>query len=256
MLNIERMEYILEELKSRKTVYVAQLSKKYYVSPSTIRRDLSILEEEGIIRRTYGGAVLIEQQSTEIPYLLRQNENQQGKDILGLLASELVKDDMYIFLDHTSTIASMTKFLGEKKNLKILTTSAQIAINCLDTLPAQVYCTGGWISPISRGFTGESARSRIAGFYPDYLFFSVRSVSLEQGATDVNEEDVYLKQEMLKSCKKSVLLCDIGKLGKLSYRKVCNLSELDYIVINQKPNDEWLEALSNLDVKLIYPHKE
>ena len=60
MLNIERADYILQELRTRKAVYVNDLAKRYYVSPSTIRRDLNVLEKEGLVRRTYGGAMLVE----------------------------------------------------------------------------------------------------------------------------------------------------------------------------------------------------
>ena len=72
MLNIQRLDYILKELRDKKTVYVADLAERYYVSPSTIRRDLASLEREGIVRRIYGGAVLIERDTSEIPYLIRQ----------------------------------------------------------------------------------------------------------------------------------------------------------------------------------------
>ena len=151
MLNIERLGYILQELQTKKVVYVNQLSEKYYVSKSTIRRDLSEMEKEGLIRRSYGGAVLVEQKSTEIPFFIRKNENQAAKDIIGSLAAQLVKDDMYIFLDSTSTAAHMTKHLKDKKNIRILTTSAQTALDCLDSLDAQICCTGGWMHSYSRG---------------------------------------------------------------------------------------------------------
>ena len=176
MLNIERVDYILQELRERKAVYVNQLAEKYYVSPSTIRRDLSELEKKGLIRRTYGGAVLIEHPSTEIPFFVRQNENRNAKDLICELAADLVLEDQFIFLDATSSAAYMVRHLQGKANLKILTTSAQIALDCLDQLPtAQIYCTGGWMSSFSRGFIGETARQRIAEFRTDLLFFSARS---------------------------------------------------------------------------------
>lgn len=253
MLNIQRMDYILNELRDKKTVYVADLAERYYVSPSTIRRDLASLEREGIVRRIYGGAVLIERDNSEIPYLIRQNERQQEKDTLCALAAELVQDDMMIYLDHTSTAVNMVKFLESKKDLKILTTSLQAAASCLDSLSASVYCTGGWLNPKLRGFTSEAARRQLACFYPDLSFFSARALSLEAGVTDVNEEDIYLKQEVLKRCKTSVLLCDSSKWGKISYRKLCELSELDAIVTDQKPDSRWITALAEQKVRLYYP---
>lgn len=254
MLNIERLDYIMAELKEKKAVYVNQLAEKYYVSPSTIRRDLDILEKKGLIRRTYGGAVLIEHPSSEIPYFIRRSENQGAKDIICELAADLVREDQFVFLDSTSSAAFMVRHLQGKANLKILTNSAQIALDCLDKLPsAQIFCTGGWMSSFSRGFVGETARQRIAEFHTDILFFSARSISLEDGITDVNEEDIYLKQQMIKGTRKSVFLCDHTKFDRTSYRLVCEIGDIDCLVTNQRPSDLWLSRLESAGVEVIYP---
>lgn len=254
MLKLERTDGIFQQLRIKKAVRVNQLAKEYFVSPSTIRRDLEILEKEGLIRRTYGGAVLIEHPSSEIPYFIRKNENQVAKDIMCELAADLVAEDQFVFLDVTSTAAFMVPHLASKANLKILTNSAQIALDCLEQLPsARIYCTGGWMSSFSRGFIGESARQRIAEFRTDLLFFSARYISLEDGITDVNEEDVYLKREMIKNTRKVVLLCDDSKFDRTSYRKVCDFSEVDYLVTNQRPSDQWIHHLEAQDVEVIYP---
>ncbi len=252
MFNIERLNYILKELQEHKSVYVNDLSKKYYVSPSTIRRDLGQLEKEGLIRRTYGGGVLVEHQSAEIPFQLRQTEQLLEKDKIASFATKLVRDGMYIFLDSTSTTSHLVKFLTGHHNLKILTTSAYTALDCLEHLQAQVYCTGGWMSTYSRGFYGESARSRIDEFYTDFAFFSVRGISFERGIADVNEEDVYLKQAMMKNCRKSVLLCDSKKFGVISYRTVCNFNEIDYLITDKRPDDAWMSMLEKYKVQVIY----
>lgn len=244
----------MQELRTKKAVYVNQLAEKYYVSPSTIRRDLSALEKQGVVRRTYGGAVLIEHPGSEIPFLVRKRENQEAKDIICEMAADLVREDQFIFLDATSSAAFMVRHLQDKSNLKVLTNSAQIALDCLDTLhSAQIYCTGGWMSTYSRGFTGESARQRIAEFRTDLLFFSARSISLTYGIADVNEEDVYLKQQMLKGTNKAVFLCDSSKFEKESYRRVCDITDIDYLVTNEKPSEQWLSALWAAGVEVIYP---
>lgn len=254
MLNLERTDAIIQELRIKKVVHVNQLAEKYYVSPSTIRRDLDVLEKEGLIRRTYGGAVLIEHPSSEIPYFVRKSENQEAKDIICELAADLVAEDQFVFLDVTSSAAFMVPHLRGKANLKILTNSAQIALDCLDKLPsARIFCTGGWMSSFSRGFVGETARQRIAEFHTDLVFFSARSISLENGITDVNEEDIYLKQEMIKGTRKSVFLCDSSKFGKTSYRLVCQIGDIDYLVTDQRPSDLWLDRLESLGVEVIYP---
>jgi DeoR/GlpR family transcriptional regulator of sugar metabolism len=254
MLNLERTDAIMQELRARRAVYVHQLADKFYVSPSTIRRDLKLLEQKGLLRRTYGGAVLIENASNEIPYAVRHSENKEAKDIICELASDLVSADQFIFLDPTSTAAFMVPHLQNKANLKILTTSAQIALDCLEHLPtAQIYCTGGWLSSFSRGFVGEAARQRIAEFHTDILFFSARSISLENGITDVNEEDIFLKQQMIKGTRQAVFLCDHTKFDKVSYRLVCNIRDIDYLVTDRRPDDIWLNRLEASGVEVIFP---
>ncbi|HBN97635.1 MAG TPA: hypothetical protein DDZ66_15220, partial [Firmicutes bacterium] len=228
--------------------------KKYFVSPSTIRRDLDVLEKQGLIRRTYGGAVLLIHPSNEIPYSIRTNENKFAKNTIGELAADLVVENQFIALDTTSTVAFVVPHLRDKENLKILTNSAQIAIECIDTLPSvRVFCTGGWMNKFSLGFEGESTRQRIAEYHTDVLFFSARYISLDSGITDVNEEDVYLKQQMIKNSRKVVFLCDHTKFDQTSYRLVCEIKEIDYLVTDKRPADVWLTHLEAAGVEVIFP---
>lgn len=255
MLNIERTKYIREELDKLKSVTVEELSKKYFVSPSTIRRDLQLLEQEGIVRRTYGGAVLIEKDSNEIPYALRRSEETKEKKEICQLAAMLVKDDMYICLDTTSTVAQLPQYLSEKKDLKIITPSIQIANECIDMSNANIYVAGGWLNRISRGCTGENTRNSMAEFYNDILFFSARSISMEHGVTDVNEEDISLKKIMIESTRKVVMLATLSKFDQVSYKKVCELNKLDTIVTNRKPDDNWILYCEQHNIQLLYPQK-
>ena len=256
MLNIQRMDDIIKELRLKKAVMVSQLARQYGISPSTIRRDLEQLEKEGLLRRTYGGAMLIEHQTTEIPYTLRTFENKMEKNTIGRLAAKLVRDDMHISLDCTSTVAHMVRFLNKKNNLKILTNSAQLSLDCLDNVSgAQICCTGGLLNNFARGFTGEAARQRVADFTCDILFFSARSISMESGITDVNEEDVCIKKQMLKCARKAVFLCDSSKFDRTSYRVFCGIDEIDCLVTDKKPSDKWLETLQKANVKVVYPRE-
>ncbi|MDI9421941.1 MAG: DeoR/GlpR family DNA-binding transcription regulator [Bacillota bacterium] len=187
---------------------------------------------------------------------MRKNERQAAKNIVCLLASDMIRDDQFIFLDATSTVAHMVPHLTGKKNLKIMTTSAQISLDCIDQLSsAQVYCTGGWMNSFLRGFVGGAARQRIAEFRPDILFFSARSLSLEDGITDVNEEDVLMKQQMLKSCRKAVFLCDHSKFDQSSYRVICGYDAVDALVTDKRPSDQWLHRLESAGLEVVFPGK-
>jgi DeoR/GlpR family transcriptional regulator of sugar metabolism len=202
--------------------------------------------------------VLIEHPSSEIPFQVRESENQKQKSVIGRLAAQMIRDDQFILLDATSTVRYMVNHLTGKNNLKIITTSAQVSLDCIDQLNSvQVFCTGGLMNPFLRGFVGEAARQRISEFRPDILFFSARSISLNHGITDVNDEDVFIKKQMLKNCRESVFLCDSQKLGKTSYRVICDIGDIDYLVTECRPPERWLQRLESDGVKVIYPeHQE
>ena len=133
-MGIDRVELIREELKTKKVVYVHHLADKLYVSRSTIRRDLAQLEQEGLVRRFYGGAKLIEHPSNEIPFFMRKERNRAAKEIIAGLATDLVTDNQFVALDTTSTVAYLPRYLKDKENLKILTNNA-VSLGLLGSAP-------------------------------------------------------------------------------------------------------------------------
>lgn len=253
MLGFERMNYIMRELELNKSVTINELAEKYNVSPSTIRRNLNELAREGIVKRTYGGAVLLDRQGHEIPYQIREVENPNEKLIIAELAAKFVRDDSCIFMDSTSTVRNLIRFLTEKKNLKIITNSILVTTEALQTLDAQIYCTGGWAHGMSMGFVGEDCRRQALGFYVDTLFMSVYAVDLKKGVTGVNEDNTFLRRELIKNSQKTILLVDHSKLGRVAYRKICDLKDIDYIITDRKPSAEWISKLQEENVELIYP---
>lgn len=256
MLSLERTEAILRELRERNAVLVADLARRLFVSPSTIRRDLAMLEREGLLRRTHGGAMAVTRQSSEIPLSLRTGEQRAEKAAMGRLASRLVRNDMFLALDATTTVASMLPFLARYSSLRILTSSAQLALDALELPNVQVCCTGGWLHRYSRSFIGEAARERMAAFNCDIAFFSARSADLRTGITDVNEEEVYIIQQMLEGSRQRVFLCDHTKLDHVSCRKLWPISKIDCLITDRRPPEAWVQALAEQGVRLLYPDSE
>ena len=117
MLALERRNLILEKLQAEKRVVVSELSQLYDVSEETIRRDLDKLEKEGLAIKSYGGAVINEDVSIDLPFNVRKNQNVTGKQKMAELAASLVKDGDHIFLDASTTAVFVAKALKEKERL-------------------------------------------------------------------------------------------------------------------------------------------
>ena len=103
MLALERRNLILEKLQEEKRVVVSELSQLYNVSEETIRRDLDKLESEGYAIKSYGGAVINENMTIDMPFNVRKNRNVSGKQKIAELVAGMIKDGDQIMLDASTT---------------------------------------------------------------------------------------------------------------------------------------------------------
>ncbi|MBQ9409392.1 MAG: DeoR/GlpR transcriptional regulator [Clostridia bacterium] len=257
MDNNERLEQILRELRKKKVTQVSELSRVCFVSPCTLRRDLIKLEQRGLIQRVYGKVILLENGDPDASCDAQRAEHLDGKLKIARLAARLVQDNSLVMLDSSSTVELMIPFLRDKRGLHIITNGLKTALACQTELPdASVYCTGGELQRSVCGFTGTAAIRMIESFRPDVLFFSATALSPGDGVMVISEECLYMKRCMLQACEKRVLLCDSRKIGQRGHRKLCPLSELDCLVTDKRPGEEWQRALADAGVDLICPDED
>src|SRR5699024_700173 len=128
MLALERRNLILEKLQTEKRVVVSELSQLYNVTEVTIRQDLDKLEIEGFATKSYGGAVINEDVSIDLPFNVRKNQNVVGKQKMAEIAASLVQDGDHLFLDASTTAVFIAKALKEKERLTLITNSIEILI--------------------------------------------------------------------------------------------------------------------------------
>ncbi|MCL2160101.1 MAG: DeoR/GlpR family DNA-binding transcription regulator [Oscillospiraceae bacterium] len=229
MLNLERQQEILSILKTNKSATVNYLAKNLHINAATIRRDLTELEKKGLAKRTYGGALLIEGQNSEIPFYMRENKMKDAKAVIAKKAVELISNGDIIIMDSSSTTFAMVNFLKGHENLTIITNGAKTAID-LGELHIRVYCTGGILRENSSSFTGHHAHAFIDNISADLLFFSCRGVSMDGVLYDSSAEEAELRKAMIKNSKKSILLCDSSKLDKTAFYKICDISDIDEVI--------------------------
>ena len=232
MFAYERKEQILDILKMKKAVSVEELCQTLYTSGATIRRDLQMLEKDGMIKRTHGGAVLLEGNSTETPLVLRESENSQKKQAISELAVTHIADGMTLFLDSSSTASYIIRQLPPFKGLKVITNGIKTASLLSEYKNIKTYCTGGIIRDNSRSLVGHAAENFISQFNADIAFMSCRGMSVDKGATDPSDEEAYIKKEYIKNSDKRILLCDTTKIGVNYFCKVAPLNEFDFIITN------------------------
>lgn len=252
MLAVERRKNIVEMINKNKRVLVPELSKQFEVTEETIRRDLEKLEQQGVLVRTYGGAIITDEYPSEAPIEERETINHEGKDMIGRQAAALIKDGETVFLDASTSSLHVARHLKDKKGITVITNSERIIIELSKYENIHVICIGGTMRHNNMSYVGRIAELTIRDhYYANKFFFSCRGVTLNRGLTDFNEQEAELKKAMLACSDLAIFLCDHSKFGKLGVPVVAPLEQLDFLITDMDVDGQWHEELLKHDIEVI-----
>ena len=251
MLGLERRQKIWEKLKHEKRVYVSELSRIFDVTEETIRRDLDKLEEENLIRRNYGGAVLNSYISEDLSFLKRSTINSDLKNIIAQKAQDLIDDNSTIMMDSSTTCLALLNLLRQKKNLTIITNSIRLAYD-FSGAPFKIISAGGLLRAKSFALTGAVTCNTLKNYFVDFAILSCKGIDIERGVMESNDEESIVKQVMLAQAKKVILLVDSSKFGQISFTKTCDFDRISILVTDSEPSDDWKNFFDGCGVQLIY----
>ena len=244
MYQQERLNEIVKILKSVHYSTVDYLVEQIHYSPASIRRDLALLEKQGLVKRSYGGVEIKEDSAT--PFKFRQHSMKAEKNRIAAEAAKLVKDGDVIFLDASTTTQYMGHFLTEKKDICVITNNIMLA-SYLKEHGIDVYCTGGRLIELPGTLIGAMAVQTFASFHADIMFFSIDTID-NNGVMNVRpEEHFLLNKAMLENSDKHVCLCGSDKIGKNARHVQCDLSVIDYFISDGKMNEEIIKKFPNTE---------
>lgn len=239
MFKVERQEGILRILHEKQHCTVEYLAAALFASPATIRRDILAMEQNGLVRKSYGGVSLLDATHTQAPaFEVRQMNNANVKDALARRAATLVHDGDTILLDSSSTVLQMIPHLAALKNITVITNSLR-ATAALQKLHVRVYCTGGVCNEDDTTLSGSVAESALRSFHTDLLFFSSRGVSPKGIISDSSDINTQTRRVMLRQTSRSVFLCDSSKLNHNYLFNLCHISEVDTVLCDQPLPESW-----------------
>ncbi|MBQ7446269.1 MAG: DeoR/GlpR transcriptional regulator [Clostridia bacterium] len=254
MLAIERIQYIRDTLQKEKKVIVADLAPLFDVTEETVRRDLMKLENEGVAQRIYGGAVLAESTNVDLPYSVRKLSNVEEKQAIAGVMEKLIPDNANIMMDGSSTALFVVKSLKVKKNLTVITNSAEIVCEISDKPSWRVFATGGILKEGGYAFVGARTVEAIKSFHVDYAIFSCKGIDKTTGLiTDINDADAEVKRAILGSAKRKILAADSTKFDRVSLVEICGVAGVDMIVTDSNPGPEWIDYLNERGIGLYFP---
>ena len=231
MLPYDRQQEILRILEEHGHVNIHRLAQLIHVSEPTLRRDLVRMEKTGLIRRTYGGAVLPDE-GQYVPLSLRKEDNAGAKRRIAAEAVKLLRKGATVYIDSASTVQSMIGFMNEHQEITVVTNSLT-ACRLLMEKQIKTYCTGGLIDLNDDAMRGKYAEDFIRSIRIDQAFFSCSSVSPDGILGGHNEQAISLLQTVLHNSRQRIFLCTYNKIGRSFMHTLCSLRDVDECLCDQ-----------------------
>lgn len=241
MLPFDRQQKILKILEESGHVSIHRLSQLVHVSEPTMRRDLTQMEKQGLVRRTYGGATLPDD-TQYAPISLRKNDNAAAKKKIAYEAVSLVHKGSVIFLDCSSTVQSMVNFFTENQEITVITNSISACQQLMD-LNISTYCVGGLVESRDGALRGKYAEDFIRSVQIDQAFFSCSALSDDGQLGGHHESAVSFLQTLMQHSSQRIFLCTHNKLGRTCMHTLCTLSDVDAVVCDQPLPDHLMKMI-------------
>lgn len=251
MLPAERRKQILELIETRNSISVAELCGILDVSDMTIRRDLRILSNEGLLERVHGGAVSRRGRSYEPAYRIRSVEQVKQKEIIGKRAASLIHDGDSVALDVGTTTLELAKALAGTSNLTVITASLPIAMVLSEAPNVRLILTGGVVRKEEHSLIGHIAQRAYEEFHVDKAFIGVGGIHIEAGLTEYNLEDTLVKKAMIANAGEVIVVADSRKLGEICFAHIAPLSAVDVLVTEDSDSKDMIQSLRSSGVEVI-----
>lgn len=245
----QRREAILQQLRDNKQIVVKELAGQLGVSEGTLRTDLRILEEEGLLMRTHGGAVPPRQASVyEGKHQTRSELNREEKRVIGRAAAAYVRKGQCIILDASSTALELAKQLIDCDYLTVVTNGIEAALVLNRNPRINVILIGGVLRPSSQTIEGLLGKSILSDIHADILFASAEGFSVESGLTDFSVYESDLKKLMADNASRVIAMLDHTKLNRRSIATSIKAANIHTLITDGQANRDYLKKLAGIEV--------
>jgi DeoR family transcriptional regulator, aga operon transcriptional repressor len=257
MRSDKRANEILRELRHQGSISLPELVKGLHTSPASVRRDLAKLEKKGLVRRTPGGAILVEPLLYE-PFRydsLFQNREQHRtaeKRRIGIAAAELIEENETVGFTAGTTTTHVARSLRNRHNIRVITNAVNIAMELSNCEGLRTFVTGGFVQWAgSFSLVGHAAVNFLSDIYMDKVFVSVCGIDAARGVTVIESEEALTFRAMIRQAKKVIVVADSSKLGAVTPALVCPISEIQTVITDTGASDKAVALFTERGVQVM-----
>ncbi len=255
LLPEQRRLIILEIIKKNYTARSSQLSEHLKVSEMTIRRDLATLEQQGMVKRTHGGAVFHHEQrmTDKFKYSSSKEENPEEKEKIVRRAVEFIEPNDVVFIGEGTTASLILSHVDPDMPFTVYTNNHGITAETGSRpMSVELFFLGGMYNPITYSTAGNITLEMIERINGDKVFLGVDAFSLQMGVTARNPEFAAINRAMIRQTTGQVIvMSDHTKFGLVAALEVAKPKEIDVLVTNHKLSQEFYNSLESLDIEVV-----
>ena len=243
MLPIERLQKIQVILEEREVVSIPELEKLLDASKATVYRDIKTLQKEGKLQFVRGGISKAPyDRRVELPYHVKRSSNVEEKKRIAREAAENIHPNSTIWMDSSTTVYEMAKYLRPDMNLKVLTN---------DLMIGAAHVIGGMIRKGYFTLVGLFALSNLKGVQIDTAFFGSDALSIKGGCMLLNSDEIALKQQVMAASAECLLLADHTKFNTTAFMSFCRAEDIDQIITGKELADSLYDEYLAADINLL-----
>ncbi len=226
----ERQQHILDRARAAGRVEVNSLAEALDVTPETVRRDLTILERHGVLRRVHGGAIPVERLGFEPGVEARAERYVAEKERIAKAALPHLPDEGTILLDAGTTTLRLAELLPRNHELTIVTNSLGIATIVAQRPNLSLYLLGGRVRGRTLAAVGSWVIDALKDIFVDVAFIGTNGLSVERGLTTPDQSEASAKHAMITAARRSVVLTDHSKIGVDHFARFAELGDIAAVI--------------------------
>lgn len=248
----DRQIKIIELLRLENFVALRMVAEQFDVSLATIRRDLDELEAAGLLRRTHGGAVGINQVALDISHDTRAVSYPAEKQAIAKVAAEMIEDGDTVLLDAGTTSFKVAQQLSPRQNLTLISNGLDIVGELTRSEIKNLYTIGGEYTATNRSFRGPLAEEFIRQFTVDKLILNVSSIELDRGVLCTSSPaNASIQRSMIAISRRVIVVADHSKFTKSSLSVIADIEDVGAIITDSAARPIIAETPENLRRKFI-----
>jgi DeoR family glycerol-3-phosphate regulon repressor len=250
---VERQNRILDIAKQSGRVTVEGLSAQFGVSAQTIRKDLNLLCERGLLDRVHGGAI-VSSTVENVGYDARRQIASDAKRAIGRAAAALIPNDASLLINIGTTTEEVAKALHEHSGILAITNNINVANILRGHAENQVIIASGVVRHSDGGIVGDAAVEFIRRFKADYAVIGVSAIEPDGDLMDYDYREVSVARTIMENARQVVLVADATKFERTAPVRIASISAIDVFVTDRLPGSGLRARLADAGVRLVEAH--